>query len=136
MTQVESGSRMHWTQQQLAKFSSADDFYVAPFRADGKTYGTPTFIWSVVAKGRLFVRAYNGTASSWYKSTLEQKAGRIVLTGRSFKVAFNPAAGLDNDLIDQEYKEKYASSRYLKAMISDKARETTLEVTPTEPQYR
>lgn len=127
---------MHWTNKQLSDFSSADDFYVAPFREDGKTYGTPTFIWSVVADDRLFVRAYNGSGSSWYQAALTQKAGRIVLTGRSFKVAFAPAEDAIFDLIDQEYKEKYASSRYLKPMISESARSSTLEVTPTEPQYR
>lgn len=38
----------------------SDDLHISPFREDGKTYGTPTWIWSVVVDGGLYVRAYNG----------------------------------------------------------------------------
>jgi hypothetical protein len=41
------------------------------------TYGTPTWIWSVVVDDSLNVRAYNGTASRWYKAAMHQKRGRI-----------------------------------------------------------
>lgn len=49
-----------WTIEQLNSFSQADDMHVSPFYADGKTYGTPTWIWSVVVDHNLYVRAYNG----------------------------------------------------------------------------
>jgi len=45
----------------LNKIRKSDDPHIAPFRADGKTYGTPTWIWSVVVDNQLYVRAYNGT---------------------------------------------------------------------------
>ncbi|CUH81273.1 DUF2255 family protein [Tropicibacter naphthalenivorans] len=128
-------SQMHWTKSQLAAFAPADDFHVAPFRAEGVTYGTPTFIWSVVVQGRLFVRAYSGVGSSWYRAAVAQGAGRIVLTGRSLKVDFAPVGGEILDAIDEAYREKYASSRYLKPMISERARAATVEVTPIDP-YR
>jgi len=31
-----------WTQDELQKVADADDLHISPFRADGKTYGTPT----------------------------------------------------------------------------------------------
>ena len=124
---------MYWLKHESDRFIEADDFHVAPFRADGKTYGTPTFIWSVVVHGRLFVRAYNGTSSSWYRAAVTVGSGRIVLTGRSFKVNFRVADPSFANEIDEAYKFKYASSRYLKPMISDRARAATLEVTPFDP---
>jgi hypothetical protein len=36
-----------WDQAELRKITQADDLHIAPFREDGKTYGTPTWIWSV-----------------------------------------------------------------------------------------
>ncbi len=67
-----------WTQEQLDAFSTADDIHVSPpFYSDGKTPGTPpTWIWSVVADGDLYVRAYNGQNSRWYQSAVEQQAGK------------------------------------------------------------
>jgi hypothetical protein len=42
-----------WTKDDLDKIAASDDLHVAPFREDGKTYGTPTWIWSVVVDGAL-----------------------------------------------------------------------------------
>jgi hypothetical protein len=36
-----------WSKQELSKIAEADDLHIAPFREDGVTYGTPTWIWSV-----------------------------------------------------------------------------------------
>lgn len=62
---------------ELKQIDKADDLKIAPFREDGKTYGTPTWIWEVVVNDELYVRAYNGINSRWYKSAVQQKAGRI-----------------------------------------------------------
>jgi hypothetical protein len=34
-----------WSQDTLRKIAEADDLHIAPFREDGETYGTPTWIW-------------------------------------------------------------------------------------------
>ena len=49
-----------WNKDKLKKISETDDLHISPFREDGKTYGTPTWIWSVVVGNDLFVRVYNG----------------------------------------------------------------------------
>ncbi len=71
---------MDWSQEDLGKIANSDDLHIAPLREDGVTYGTPTWIWSVVANGALYARACNGRASHWHQAALRQKAGRI--TGR------------------------------------------------------
>ncbi len=50
-----------WAKEVLQKIAEADDLHIAPFREDGRTYGTPTWIWSVAVDEALYVRAYNGT---------------------------------------------------------------------------
>jgi len=79
--------------EELNKIDKADDLKIAPFREDGKTYGTPTWIWEVVVNGDLYVRAYNGVNSRWYQSALKQKAGRIIAAGMTKEVTFGPVQG-------------------------------------------
>jgi hypothetical protein len=70
-----------WPKDELKKIAETDDLHIAPFREDGKTYGTPTWIWSVVVDDSLYVRPYNGQKSRWYKAALRQKSGRITAAG-------------------------------------------------------
>ena len=74
--------------EELQKIDKADDLKISPFRADGITYGTPTWIWAVVMGGDLYVQAYNGIHSSWYQSAVKQKAGRIHAAGMVKEVDF------------------------------------------------
>ncbi len=115
---------------ELKKIDEADDLHIAPFREDGKTYGTPTWIWEVVVDGDLYVRAYNGVNSRWYKAALLQKAGRIQAAGITKEVAFELVQGDINNAIDEAYKKKYSSSPYLSPMISNRARAATVKITP------
>ena len=119
-----------WSKDELRKVAEKDDLHIAPFREDGKTYGTPTWIWSVAVDNALYVRAYNGKKSSWYKAALEQKAGRITAAGMTKEVSFEPVDGAINDRIDEAYRAKYRKSSYLKPMIGARARSATMRVTP------
>lgn len=115
---------------ELNRVDKADDLHIAPFREDGKTYGTPTWIWEVVVDGDLYVRAYNGVNSRWYKSALEQKAGRIIAAGMTREVRFEPVHGDINSVIDEAYKKKYNNSPYLFPMISNRSRAATIKIIP------
>ena len=119
-----------WNKDELRRLADTDDLHIAPFREDGVTYGTPTWIWSVVVDGNLFARAYNGTASSWYKAALRQKAGRITAGGIKRDVRFTRADDTLATRIDEAYKAKYASSPYLAPMIGNKARAATVVILP------
>jgi hypothetical protein len=52
--------RAGWPKDELRKTAEADDLQVSPFREDGATLGTPTWIWSVAVDDALYVRPYNG----------------------------------------------------------------------------
>jgi hypothetical protein len=99
-------SLMTWSKDDLRKIAEADDLHVSPFREDGKTYGTPTWIWSVVVDDALYVRGYNGQKSRWYQAAVQQKAGRITTAGMTKEVTFEPANGPINDRIDDAYRAK------------------------------
>jgi hypothetical protein len=121
---------MKWGKDELRKISETDDLHISPFREDGETYGTPTWIWSVAVGDALYVRAYNGRNSRWYQAALRQRAGRITAAGMTKEVAFEPVDGTSNDLIDDAYRAKYHGSPYLKPMIGARARSATVKVLP------
>jgi hypothetical protein len=121
-----------WRKDELKKIADTDDLHISPFREDGMTYGTPTWIWSVVVDGSLYVRAYSGTASRWYKAAMQQKHGRITAAGVTKNVAFEPVDGPISDDIDGAYREKYKNSPYLQPMISKRSRSATVKIEPIE----
>lgn len=125
-----------WTQEQLDAFSTADDIHVSPFYSDGKTPGTPTWIWSVVADGDLYVRAYNGQNSRWYQSAVEQQAGKMSITGKEFDVIYQPVK-TDAELtqkINDAYTEKYGDSPYLPPMLAEGPVSATVKLLPRESE--
>jgi hypothetical protein len=119
---------MSWALDELAKIDQADDLKIAPFREDGATYGTPTWIWEVVVDGELYARGYNGQKSRWYQAAVRQKAGRIIAAGTTREVAFDAVDGPINDRIDDAYRAKYGNSQYLAPMISARARGATVRI--------
>lgn len=119
-----------WPKDELRRIAEADDLHISPFREDGKTYGTPTWIWSVAVGDALYVRAYNGQKSRWYQAAVRQKAGRISGAGMTKEVTFEPVSGAINDRIDDAYRGKYDGSPYLHPMIGSRARSATVKVMP------
>lgn len=123
-----------WLEDELRKIAEADDLHISPFRADGITYGTPTWIWSVSVDDALYVRAYNGQKSSWYKAAIRQRAGRITAAGVTKEVTFEPVEGPINNLIDDAHRAKYQGSPYLSPMIGAQARSATVRIMPREKE--
>jgi len=121
-----------WSRNELRKIAETDDLHIAPFREDGVTYGTPTWIWSVAVGDALYVRGYSGQKSRWYQAAVRQKAGRIIAVGIKREVTFEPADGSINDLIDDAYGKKYRGSPYLGPMTGAHSRCATVEVTPRD----
>jgi hypothetical protein len=119
-----------WPQEELQRIADNDDLHISPLREDGKTYGTPTWIWSVVVEEGLYVRAYNGQNSRWHKAAMQQKAGQITTAGMTKEVTFEAVNGAINDSIDDAYRAKYKDSPYLKPMIGEPARSATVRVIP------
>jgi hypothetical protein len=84
-----------WPKDELRKIAEFDDVYMSPFRAAGKPYGTPTWIWSVAVGDALYVRAYNGRNSRWYQAAMRQKVGRIIVADMTKEVTFEPVNWID-----------------------------------------
>lgn len=123
---------MAFTSEELDRIAESSDFRIAPYREDGETPGTLTYIWSVVFDGEVYVRPYHGIDSSWYQAAITQKAGRVTVAGMDRKVRFHHVSGLVVDEIDQAYRHKYGHSQYLDSMISDRARAATIRVTAAD----
>lgn len=119
-----------FSHEELQEINKADDLKIAPFRTDGVTYGTPTWIWAVVVEGDLYVRAYNGKGSRWYQAAVRQKAGRIHAAGMVKDVNFETVPSELNDKIDTAYKAKYSGNQYLLPMISNRTKEATIKILP------
>jgi len=123
-----------WPKDELKKIAETDDLHISPLREDGKTYGTPTWIWSVVVDDGLYVRGYNGQKSRWYQAAARQKAGRITAGGVTKEVSFETVNGAINERIDDAYRAKYKDSSYLNPMIGTRARSATVKVLPRNAQ--
>ena len=121
---------MKWPKEELRRIADTDDLHISPLREDGVTYGTPTWIWSVVVDDGLYVRAYNGQQSRWYQAAIRQKAGRIRAAGMTKEVTFEAVEGPINEHIDDAYRAKYRGSPYLRPMIGARARSATIKVMP------
>ncbi|WP_312362382.1 DUF2255 family protein [Sphingobacterium sp.] len=122
---------VRFSDEELQNINKADDLKISPLRSDGITYGTPTWIWEVVVDGNLYVRAYNGSRSSWYQSAVKQKSGRIHAAGFIWDVVFEPVHDeLINTKIDEAYRSKYRDSPYLSPMISEPAKAATIKIIP------
>jgi hypothetical protein len=121
-----------WNKDEIRRIAETDDLHISPFREDGTTYGTPTWIWSVVVDDALYVRAYNGKNSRWYQAALRQKGGRITAAEMTREVALEPVDGAIDDRIEEAYRAKYRGSPYLESMIGVQARAATVKITPRE----
>lgn len=119
-----------WTASTLEKIVTADDLKVSPFRDDGETYGTPTWIWCVAAEGQLYVRPWNGKKSRWYRAAMNRRAGRIIAAGETLEVSFQPADVALFDAIDDAYRAKYPGTEYLPDMIGEGPRSASVRITP------
>jgi hypothetical protein len=128
-----STKNIQFTANEITQIDEADDLKISPFREDGVTYGTPTWIWEVVVDGNLYVRAYNGTSSRWYQAAIQQKTGRIHAAAMVKDVRFEPIAESDlNKRIDEAYQKKYSKSPYMAHMIGSRAKSATVRITPLQ----
>ena len=120
-----------WDTTTLSDIMDANDLHIAPFRDDGKTPGTPTWIWCVTVDGELYVRAYNGTRSRWYNAAVTQQAGQILAAGQRHDVDFAPIEDQQlNERIDDAYRARYSDNAYLAPMIGERASAATVRIRP------
>lgn len=119
-----------WRSEDLARITSADDFHIVPYRDDHVTLGKPLRILAVAVDGELYVRAQEGSRSSWYQAALRERGGQIIAGGMTRMVAFERVQGEINGLIDAAYRARYATSPLLNSMVSPRANATTVRIRP------
>jgi hypothetical protein len=120
----------NWSAPVIARIVAADDLKVSPFREDGTTYGTPTWVWCVNVAGNLYARPWNGKASRWYGAAMAQGAGRISAGGETYEVRFSAADESLAGAIDDAYRAKYPGKEYLPDMVGDGPRAASVRIDP------
>lgn len=124
----------NWTKSDLERIGATYELYLASFKQDG-TLRKPVIIWVVRVGDDLYVRAYHGRETGWFRQTQRQHEGRIS-AGRVTKhvtlVDVNDDETLNNE-VDAAYKAKYRiySAAYVDPMIAPQARATTLRLVPS-----
>jgi hypothetical protein len=119
-----------WTSEQLDIITANSALYVAPYRADGTTYGTDTETWALVVDGNVYVRAANGPDSKWYRAAIAQGAGRVRVAGRYTDVTFEDA-GTENEAgIDAAYEAKYPGSSAVPIMQGAGPKAAAVRISP------
>jgi hypothetical protein len=119
-----------WSAAQLEAITTNEDLFVAPFRADGTTYGTDTRTWALVVGGEVYVRAASGQESSWYKAAIAQGGGRVRVDGDYYEVVFEAAGEEDEAAIDAAYEAKYPGSSAVPTMQGPGPRAATVRISP------
>lgn len=120
-----------WTADELSRIGTADELQLTSSRKDG-TQGNPLTIWVVRAGDDLFVRAFKGRSSPWFRGTQVRRQGQIEAGGVRKDVEFLDPQPSVADALDAEYRSKYGryGSQYVDPMVSPKARAATLKLTP------
>lgn len=86
-----------WPEDELQKIAASDDLHISPFREDGETYGTPTWIWSVVAFATMLAVALaaSGPAFAQAESTPPSMTESSGAESASFDAAIERAEMLE-----------------------------------------
>ena len=114
-----------WTPAQLRRFGDARSLVLTAGAS-----GERVELGMVVVGGDVFVRAFRGTDSLWYRAAVAHRSGSVVVGEDRFEVGYEPAAG-DDDAIEAAYRERYGSTAAMVA--TPEARAATLRIVPVAP---
>jgi hypothetical protein len=124
-----------WTRHDLERIGSADELQLASFKQDG-TLHKPVTIWVVRVGDDLYVRAYRGRETAWFRHLQRRHEGRIEASEVTKDVTLVDASSDEalNNQIDAAYQSKYRryGATYVGSMIAPHARVTTLKLMPVE----
>lgn len=120
-----------WTMAELDRLGAAEELQIAARRADG-TLRRPVLVWVVRVGDDLYVRAYRGRASAWFRDAHACRQGRIRAGGVDRGVFLAEEADPEiNDRIDAADLAKYRRyPAYVAPMVSPAVRAATLRLVP------
>jgi len=120
-----------WTRNDIERIGAAVHLLLASFKKDG-THRKPVTIWVVRVGDDLYVRAYRGRETAWFRHIQQRHEGRIRAGGVTQDVTFVDASSDETlgNKIDAAYRSKYQrySATYVDPMITPQARATTLKL--------
>jgi len=120
-----------WTRDELTKIGTADELEIASLRRDG-TLRRPVTIWVVRVGDDLYVQAWRGRTSAWFRGTQVRHAGHIQAGGVPKDVTFVEADPAVADQIDTAYRTKYGrfGGQYVDPMAAPSAQAAMLKLVP------
>src|SRR2546423_9485458 len=97
-----------WTRNDLERIGAADELQLASFKEDG-TLRKPVTIWVVRVGDDLYVRAYRGRETAWFRHIQLRPEGRISADGLTKDVKFGDVSGDEapNNKSRAAYQSKY-----------------------------
>ena len=123
---------MTWTSDELNKIGKAEELQIASMRSD-KTLRNPVTIWVVRVSDDLYVRAYKGRNSPWFRSALIRHDGHIQAGGIGKEVTLVEETDTHvNDQVDAAYRTKYHryAGSIIDSIVSPEARSATIKLVP------
>ena len=99
---------------------------------DRPGHGQSVELGMVVVRQQLFVRAYRGTGSRWYRAALTAGIGWIWAGGSTWQVALSSADDQPHGDIDCAYQTKYGhpGAAATSLVLSPAAHKATLRISP------
>ncbi len=122
-----------WTTNELDRIGAAEELQLASLRKDG-TLRNPVTIWVVRVGDDLYVRAYKGRTSPWFRGMQSRHEGHISAGGVEKDVAFvevGDEAAL-NEQVDAAYRQKYRryAASIVESVVTPGARAASLRLEP------
>lgn len=120
-----------WTSDELNKIGNAEELQIASLRQDD-SLRKPVTIWIVRVDNDIYVRAYKGRTSPWFRGILSRHEGQIRAGGVVKDVNFVEETNTDiNAKIDSAYLTKYRRyPTYVAPMVTPEARAATIRLVP------
>lgn len=120
-----------WTSDELKKIETTEELSISSMRKDC-TLRKPVIIWVVRVGDDIYVRAYKGRTSPWFRGVQTRHEGQIRAGGVVKDVGFveEPDSNV-NEQIDAAYLRKYGRyPTYVAPMVTAEARAATIKLVP------
>jgi len=121
-----------WTSAELDKIDKTEELTLSSLRQDG-TLRNPVIMWVVCVDEHVYVRAYKGRTSPWFRGAQTRLQGNIRAGGVERDVIFVEESDPEvNRRVDAAYLAKYARyPQYVAPMVEPAEKSATLKLVPT-----
>jgi hypothetical protein len=109
-----------WTEAQLRDFDATGNLLVRSRRTDGQL-GCSVPVWGVVAAGGVYLRAYQGVDSGWFRRVGRADQAAVVTAAGPVPVRFQVGDDGVRDDIDAAYRAKYGHYSYGSSILAPSA---------------